>query len=80
MEPMSDVEALTPQQRAAIPHLIRQSVAVADYGLGHDGCPFCGRIVEHAGNCVALVFGATRERLIPETERGKIEPDRQGPS
>ncbi len=65
---MSDIEALTPQQRAAIPHLIRQSVAVADYGLGHDGCPFCGRIVEHEGNCVALVFGATRGRLIPEAE------------
>ena len=74
---MSDIEALTPQQRAAIPRLIRQSVVVADYGLGHDGCPFCGRIVEHEGDCVALVFGAARGRLIPEAEDGNTYHRRQ---
>ena len=63
---MSDIDALTPQQRASIPRLIRQALVVADYGLVHDGCPFCGQIVEHADDCVALVFGATRGRAIPE--------------
>ncbi|MGZ6255818.1 MAG: hypothetical protein ACXWMB_02240 [Candidatus Limnocylindria bacterium] len=62
----SDIDALTPQQRASIPHLIRQAVAVANYGLVHDGCPFCGQIVEHTDDCVALLFGATTGRAIPE--------------
>lgn len=75
---MSNHEALTPQQRAAIPRLIRQSVTVADYGLGHEGCPFCGQIVEHEGDCVALVFGATKGRLILETELGNTDHRRQG--
>jgi hypothetical protein len=60
---MSDVETLTPQQRAVLPRLIRQAVVIADYGLAHDGCPFCGRIVEHERDCVVLEFGATRGRV-----------------
>ena len=76
---MTDIEDLTQEQRAAIPRLIRQAVVIADYGLGHDGCPFCARIVEHADDCVALVFGATAGRLLPGTEPEVTEdrrPDR----
>ncbi len=76
---MNDIEHLTPEQRAAIPRLIRQSVVVADYGLGNDGCPFCGRIVEHQDDCVAVLFGATRGRLTPEADDGSAghrRPDR----
>ncbi len=60
---MSDIDDMTPEQRAALPRLIRAAVIVADYGLGHDGCPFCGRIVQHETGCIAVVFGATEGRL-----------------
>ena len=44
---MRGVDELTSEQRRAVPRLIHEAVVVADYGLIHDGCPFCGRIVEH---------------------------------
>jgi hypothetical protein len=55
---ISDMDDMTPKQRAALPRLIRQAVVVAGHGLSHDGCPFCGHIVEHSADCIALVFGA----------------------
>jgi hypothetical protein len=58
-----DIDDMTAEQRAALPRLIRVAVIIADYGLGHDGCPFCGRIVEHKTGCIAVVFGATKGRL-----------------
>jgi hypothetical protein len=73
---MSDIESLTPEQRAAVPRLIGQSVAIADYGLGHDGCPFCARIVEHERGCVALVFGATSGRIDAGPGREASDQDR----
>ena len=73
---MIEIDDMTPEQRAALPRLVRAAVIVADYGLGHDGCPFCGRIVEHEAGCIALVFGATRGRIgVDDSEpRGETRP------
>jgi hypothetical protein len=45
--------------QADIAELVRQAVRAADYGLGRDGCPFCGWVPKHAPDCIAVVFGAT---------------------
>lgn len=42
----------------AVTQLIREAVEVAEYGLGRDGCPFCGSNNLHARECIAKVFGA----------------------
>jgi hypothetical protein len=63
---MSGVDELTSEQQRALPRLIHEAVVVADYGLIHDGCPFCGRIVEHEQGCIALAFGATTGRAVAD--------------
>ncbi len=65
---MSQMDDLTPEQRVALPRLIRKAVVVAGYGLSHDGCPFCGHIVEHSTDCIALVFGAETRLVFKDEE------------
>jgi hypothetical protein len=55
-----------------IDELIRESVEIAEYGLGRDGCPFCGAITIHNEGCIAARFGA-------RSYVGDEHPESQGP-
>ena len=72
---MSGIEDLTQEQLAALPRFIHHAVVVADYGLVHDGCPFCARIVEHEDGCIALVFGATKRAALAVPQSGSDDGD-----
>lgn len=56
---------------ALLERLIREAVEAAEYGLGRDGCPFCGRLDAHEGECIAKAFGA-------RDYDGEVHPERQG--
>lgn len=63
---------LRPMTPAAVAELIKEAVAVAEWGLGRSGCPFCGAWATHDADCIAKAFGA-------RDYDGNLHPEDQPP-
>lgn len=58
----ADVAYIAAASPDVILALLDVILEAGDYGLGRDGCPFCGGVAFHIVECAALEAGSTQDR------------------